>query len=113
MCRVLGVSRSGFYAWRSREPSAAEVRREELTEEVKAIHAQVKARYGGPRIHAELAANGHACSVNFVARVTRGVSWVPAYWLLAPTSKLVAKSHTPDELVPVLEERLKRAGADR
>ncbi|MDY3559706.1 IS3 family transposase, partial [Gemmata sp. JC673] len=71
MCRVLGVSRSGFYAWRSREPSAAEVRREELTEEVKATHAQVKARYGSPRTHAELVASGHACSVNVVAQVMR------------------------------------------
>jgi hypothetical protein len=53
---VLEVSRSGFYAWRSRDASAAEVRREELVAEVKAIHAQVKARYGSPRIHAELAA---------------------------------------------------------
>ena len=52
LCRVLGVSRSGFYAWRSRDASAAEERREELAEEVKAIHAQVKARYGSPRIHA-------------------------------------------------------------
>ncbi len=56
MCRALEVSRSGFYAWRSREPSPAEVRREELTEEAKEIHAAVKARYGSPRIHAELVA---------------------------------------------------------
>jgi putative transposase len=71
LCRVLEVSRSGFYAWRSREASAAEVRREELTDEVKAIHAEVKARYGSPRIHAELVAKGHECSVNFVAKVMR------------------------------------------
>jgi putative transposase len=71
MCRVLEVSRSGFYAWRSRDASAAAARREELTAEVKAIHARVKARYGSPRIHAEPAANGHACSVNFVAQVMR------------------------------------------
>ena len=71
MCRVLEVSRSGFYAWRSRDARAADVRREELTDAVKAIHAQVKARYGSPRMHAELAANGHACSVNFVAQVMR------------------------------------------
>ena len=38
LCRVLGVSRSGYYAWRSREPSPAEVRRKELTDEVKEIH---------------------------------------------------------------------------
>ena len=36
LCRVLEVSRSGFYAWLSREPSAADVRREELTAEVSA-----------------------------------------------------------------------------
>jgi putative transposase len=71
MCRVLGVSRSGYYAWLSREPSAADVRREELTAEVKAVHDEVKGRYGSPRIHAELVANGHTCSANFVARVMR------------------------------------------
>jgi transposase InsO family protein len=71
LCRVLEVSRSGFYAWRSRGASAAEVRREELTAEVKAIHAEVKARYGSPRIHAELVAKGHECSVNMVAQVMR------------------------------------------
>ena len=37
LCRVLEVSRSGFYAWRSREASAADERREELIEEVKEI----------------------------------------------------------------------------
>jgi putative transposase len=71
LCRVLEVSRSGFYAWRSREPSAAETRREELTAEVTEIHAQVKARYGSPRIHAELVGRGHECCVNTVARIMR------------------------------------------
>ena len=71
LCRVLGVSRSGFYAWRSRPPSAAELRREELTAEVKGIHAEVKGRYGSPRIHAELVARGHECCVNFVAKLMR------------------------------------------
>jgi putative transposase len=53
MCRALGVSRSGFYAWRWREPSVAEVRREQLTEQVKEIHAEVKGRYGSPRVMRE------------------------------------------------------------
>jgi putative transposase len=70
-CRVLEVSRSGFYAWRSRDPSAAEQRREELTAEVQEIHAEVKARYGSPRIHAELVSRGHTCSVNLVAKLMR------------------------------------------
>jgi transposase InsO family protein len=67
MCRVLEVSRSGFYAWRTRPPSAAEERREELTHEVQRIHAEVKGRYGSPRMHAELVARGEVCCVNFVA----------------------------------------------
>jgi transposase InsO family protein len=70
-CRVLDASRAGFYAWRSREPSGTEVRREGLTEQVKAIHAEAKARYGSPRVHAELAGRGHACCENAVARVVR------------------------------------------
>lgn len=65
------MSRSGYYAWLSREPSAAEVRRQELTAEVKAIHDEVKGRYGSPRIHAELVAQGHPCSANLVAEVMR------------------------------------------
>ncbi len=71
LCRVLDVSRSGFYAWRSLKPSVAETRREALTERVAEIHAEVKARYGSPRMHAELVGRGHACCVNTVARVMR------------------------------------------
>ena len=72
VCRVPEVSRSGYYAWRSREPSATKVRRDELTAEVKAIHAEVRARYGSPRMHAELVGRGHACCVNLVAKLMRG-----------------------------------------
>ena len=71
LCRVLEVSRAGFYAWRSREPSEAQTRRTTLTEQVAGIHAEVKARYGSPRMHAELVGRGHACCVNTVARVMR------------------------------------------
>jgi len=71
LCRVLEVSRSGFYAWRSREVSQAETRREKLTEKVTEIHAEVKGRYGSPRMHAELVDRGHDCCVNTVARVMR------------------------------------------
>jgi putative transposase len=71
MCRVLEVSRAGFYAWRSREPSATETRREALTARVTQIHAEVRARYGSPRMHAELVDRGHDCCVNTVARVMR------------------------------------------
>ena len=71
MCRVLDVSRAGFYAWRSRDASATETRREQLTQEVTEIHAQAKGRYGSPRVHAELVARGVACCETTVARVMR------------------------------------------
>jgi len=102
MCRVLGVSRSGFYAWRSRGPSAAEVRREELTAEVKAIHEQVKARYGSPRIHAELVANGHECSANFVAKVMREAG------IAAKTKRKFRQTTDSNHSMPVAENVLDR-----
>jgi putative transposase len=102
MCRVLGVSRSGFYAWRSRTPSAAEIRREELAEEVKAIHAQVKGRYGSPRIHAELVSRGHACGVNFVAEVMREAG------IAAKTKRKFRQTTDSNHTLPVAENVLDR-----
>jgi putative transposase len=55
MCRVLGVSRSGFHAWAKREPSARALEDERLTERIAAIHRLNRKVYGSPRIHAELA----------------------------------------------------------
>ena len=102
MCRVLGVSRSGFYAWRSRDASAAEQRREELTDEVKEIHAEVKARYGSPRIHAELVGRGHACSVNFVAQVMREAG------IAAKTRRKFRQTTDSNHSMPVAENVLDR-----
>ena len=102
MCRVLGVSRSGFYAWLSREPSAAEIRREELTEEVKEIHAEVKGRYGSPRIHAELVSRGHECGVNFVAEVMREAG------IAAKTRRKFRQTTDSNHTLPVAENVLDR-----
>jgi transposase InsO family protein len=71
MCEALEVSASGFYAWLGREPGPAEVRRQELLAAVEVIHAEVKGRYGSPRMAAELRARGHACSENTVADLMR------------------------------------------
>jgi transposase InsO family protein len=69
MCETLGVSPQGFYAWRARPTSEQERRRAALLVEIRAVHAEVKERYGSPRIHAELAAKGVECSVNTVAKL--------------------------------------------
>jgi putative transposase len=71
MCRVLEVSPSGYYAWIERQPSVREKRRDELAAEIRTIHAAVKKRYGSPRMHAELVAQGQACSRNTVAKIMK------------------------------------------
>ena len=54
MCRVLGVSRAGFYAWECRAPCDRELNDAWLTDLIKQIHAKSKGTYGSRRIHAEL-----------------------------------------------------------
>src|SRR5215216_433989 len=54
MCRVVGVSRSGFHAWQHRAPSARRREDERLTDRIREIHAANRKVYGSPRIHAEL-----------------------------------------------------------
>jgi putative transposase len=69
MCDTLGVSTAGFYAWRSRPTSEQQQRRDALLVKIRTVHAEVKERYGSPRIHAELKANGVECCVNTVAKL--------------------------------------------
>jgi transposase InsO family protein len=71
MCAVLGVSRSGFYAWADRPPSPAAARRRRLAERVREVHAESRSTYGSPRVYRELAAHGVACCENTVAKLMR------------------------------------------
>jgi putative transposase len=71
MCRVLEVSRSGYYAWRAR-PLCDRVKDDRaLTEKIREIQRQVKQRCGSPRTWKELRALGFTCGNNRVARVMR------------------------------------------
>lgn len=72
MCRVLGVSPSGYYAWRKREASARSKANATLLEKIGVIHTISDETYGAPRVHAELEAQGEEVSLNRVARVMRG-----------------------------------------
>jgi transposase InsO family protein len=71
MCQVLGVSPGGYYDWRRRPPGPRQQRREALVAAIQAVHGEMKARYGSPRIHAELVARGVPCCVSTVARLMR------------------------------------------
>ena len=71
LCRVLGVSRSGYFAWRTRPP-AARVRADQvLTEQIRQIHAKSRQTYGSPRVRAALRERGAAVGRRRVARLMR------------------------------------------
>jgi transposase InsO family protein len=77
LCQALNVSRSGYYAARSRLPSMQRKRQWELTSQIQLIHAASRQTYGSPRIHAELCAQGVPCSRNTVAKLMRQAQIMP------------------------------------
>jgi putative transposase len=70
-CRVLKVSRSGYYAWCNRPQSGRSIRRDQLLFKIRTIHARSRETYGSPRVHAVLKNNGNSCSKNTVAKIMR------------------------------------------
>jgi transposase InsO family protein len=70
-CRALGVSVSGYYAWRKRPASARQQRDAELLGHIRAIHQASRGLYGSPRIHAAMQQQGILCSRKRVARLMR------------------------------------------
>jgi putative transposase len=79
MCRVLGVSASGYYAWQQRDISPRTRQDQQLLEQIRASHQRSRGTYGAPRIHRDLRAAGTRVGRKRVARVLkqaglRGVS---------------------------------------
>jgi putative transposase len=70
LCRVLGVSRSGYYGWSARGPSRHELEDAALLERIEAIHAAFP-YYGAPRVHRALIAEGFTAGRHRVARLLR------------------------------------------
>jgi transposase InsO family protein len=71
MCRVLEVSRSGYYAWASRPPSERAVANAVLVVEIRRVHAESDGTYGSRRVHAELRRDGHEVNLKRVERLMR------------------------------------------
>jgi putative transposase len=84
MCRVLGVSHSGFYDWQHRGPSKRAIADAVLSERIRTIHADSHQTYGMPRIRAELAEHGVHVGGKRIVRLMRaarlrGVTYVPTW----------------------------------
>ena len=77
MCRVLGVSRSGYYGWRDRPESARARRHRELTEKIRHFHRASRKTYGSPRIHTDLVESGERVGENTVALLMQRAGVVP------------------------------------
>lgn len=74
MCKTLGVSSSGYYAWQGRPRSRRAEVDQVLQRRIEAIHAQSRGNYGSPKIHAQLQQEGLSCSRKRVIRLMRQVN---------------------------------------
>ena len=71
MCRVLKVSPSGYYDWRSRKPSQRTQANEHLLKAIRRVHKESRETYGSLRIHAELKREGHIVGKHRIARLMK------------------------------------------
>jgi transposase InsO family protein len=71
VCALLGVSRSGYYAWKNRKPSQREQINQALIDHIRRIHKMSRRAYGSPRVYAQLKKQGYTCNQKTVARLMR------------------------------------------
>ena len=77
LCQAVQVARSAYYAARGRSSSARSVRQSLLIAQIRRVHVASRLTYGAPRVHAELVAQGTACSLNTVAKLMRQEGILP------------------------------------
>lgn len=73
LCKLLGISKSGFYAWRNREESAHRRHDRRLTDAIVELHQGFRKAYGARRMHQQLKRNGLSCSIRRVSRLMKSV----------------------------------------
>ena len=101
MCRVLGLSPSGYYDWLRRPPSERERRDDELQGRIEAVWMDSRETYGRPRIHAVLRAEGERVGQKRVARLMKraGIQGVTRRGWKSPTTRRDAKARPAPDLV--------------
>lgn len=78
MARTLGVSKAGYYAWTSRQPSAHAVADAALLKRIRTVHLSSRQTYGAPRVHADLREQGERHSRKRIARLMRKAGLIGA-----------------------------------
>jgi putative transposase len=78
MARTLGVSKAGYYAWTSRQPSAHAVADATLLKRIRTVHLSSRQTYGAPRVHADLREQGERHSRKRIARLMRKAGLIGA-----------------------------------
>jgi transposase InsO family protein len=101
-CELLKVSRSAYYAARGDEPSGREREDAELAAQIKTVHKESKGRYGVPRVHAQLRAEGKRHSRKRVARLMR------AEGLRGRAAKRWKKTTIPGPAAAARADRIRR-----
>lgn len=111
MCRVLGVSPSGYYAWRTRPPSQRARRDAELTSAIRAAHDGSNGTYGAPRVHEELQEQGTRVGRKRIARLMRnaGLQGVSRRKWCRTTQRDERQRPAPD----LVEREFRADGPDR
>jgi len=102
ICRVLGLARSGYYAWHTRTPSARQQQDVELTTQITTIFTASRRTYGSPRVHAELRAQGIRCAKKRVARLMQHAQ------LVARTHHRRVRTTNSQHDQPIAPNRLQR-----
>ncbi len=112
MCGVLGISPRGYYAWRARPESARAAANRRLLAEVQHLHEHHRGRYGSPRIHAALRAQGVAVSRGRIERLMRrnGIRGIAARRFRPVTTD---SQHALPVAPDLLGQRFEAAGPNR
>jgi putative transposase len=111
VCRVLGVSRSGYVQWKMREPSARQRRNERLSAQLRVIHAENDRSYGRPRLWRALREAGHRVGHERVRRLMLLEGLKPVY--RRPYRVTTNSDHAKPVAANVLERRFQPHKTDR
>ena len=102
MCRVLVVSRSGYYRWKSQPQSKRQKDNEKILMEIIESHKNSRRAYGSPRITEDLRAKGMRCSENRVARLMK------IHGIIGKAKKKFKATTNSKHNLPVAENLLKQ-----